>query len=521
MNDETTSEAVFERSTLRVLAVALLGFSAFTSPEARGGEPAKVTFTEHVAPIVFENCAGCHRPGRGAPFNLLSYRDVKKRGDFLSEVIGERQMPPWPPAHGWGRFQDERRLSDDQIATFDRWVATGMEEGPADKLPKLPPLVEGGWTLGEPDMIVTLPEAFEVPADGPDIYQMFVLPLNLTADQWVTAVEIHPTARSVVHHAIYFLDDTGAARKLDEADPKPGFSQMGFPRTGTLGGWALGATTRRLPMGLAYPLSKGSDLVVQIHFHPSGKVEREQASFGLYFAKEKPKKRLMGFQAPTAFGLATELRTKGIQPGEKDFTIHGAWTAPFDVDLVSVGGHAHYRCASMKAIAELPDGREEKLFAIDDWDFRWQGRYNFAEPVRLPKGSVVRTTLVYDNSADNPHNPTIPPILVRWGEGTNDEMGSINFAFVAVDEADAASYRSLGQRRAARGGAGGRGGSFRNLGPAQRMAIFSLLDADRDGKLTGKEIPERMRAFMELIDVDKDGAVSREEVRSLPSAPRE
>ncbi|MDR3619697.1 MAG: EF-hand domain-containing protein [Paludisphaera borealis] len=509
----TRSDDGLGRAIMTWFGAAWFASAGLAGVSACAGVPAKVTFTEHVAPIVFENCAGCHRPDQGAPFTLLSYRDVQKRGEFLRGVIADREMPPWPPAHGWSRLQDDRRLSDDQIATFDRWVETGMEEGPADKLPKLPPFVEGGWTLGEPDLIVTLPEAFDVPADGPDIYRMFVLPLNLSTDQWVTAVEIHPTARSVVHHALYFLDDTGASRKLDEADPKPGFGKMGFPRTGTLGGWALGATTRRLPMGLAYPLSKGSDLVVQIHFHPSGKAERERASFGLYFAKEKPKKRLMGFQAPTAFGLGTELRTRGIQPGEKDFTIHGEWTAPFDVDLVSVGGHAHYRCKSMKAVVEAPDGREEKLFAIDDWDFRWQGRYNYAEPVRLAKGSVVRTTLVYDNSADNPRNPSIPPILVRWGEGTNDEMGSVNFAFVAVDEANAANYRGATMR----GGSAG-GGGLRNLGPAQRLAIFRLLDADRDGKLKGDEIPERMRAFLDLIDVDHDGAISREEVESLPSA---
>lgn len=504
--------------TRRRLAATLFAAVLSTGGSAQAGETAKVTFSEHVAPIVFQNCAGCHRPDQGAPFTLLTYRDVKKRGEFLREVITNREMPPWPPAHGGVRLQDERRLSDEQIALFDRWVETGMEEGPADKLPPLPRFSEGGWALGEPDLIVTLPEAFEVPATGPDIYRMFVLPLSLAKDEWVTAVEIRPTARSVVHHALYFLDDTGASRKLDESDPGPGFGAMSFPRTGSLGGWALGATIRHLPMGLAFPLSKGSDLVVQIHFHPSGKVEHERASFGLYFAKAKPRRRLMGFQAPVAFGLATELRTRGIQPGEKDFTIHGTWVAPFDVDLVLVGGHAHYRCKTMKAAAETPDGRELNLFAIDDWDFRWQGRYNYAEPVRLPKGTIVRTTLTYDNSADNPRNPVIPPVLVRWGEGTNDEMGSVNFAFIAVDEADAASYRGLGfGGRRARSGAGG---GFRNLGPAQRLAMFRLLDADRDGKLKGEEIPDRMRAFLDLIDVDGDGAISREEVEILPSGPK-
>jgi EF hand len=510
VNDETRTEKVSGQGRIGVLGVGLLAVAAVAGGMAEAGEPGKVTFTEHVAPIVFEKCAGCHRPDQGTPFTLLSYRDVQKRGAFLRDVVADRAMPPWPPSHGWGRLQDERRLTDDQIAVFDRWVETGMEEGPADKLPSLPSYAEGGWTLGEPDLIVTMPEAFEVPAAGPDIYRMFVLPLNQTEDRWVTAVEIRPTARSVVHHALYFLDDTGATRKLDEADPKPGFGGMGFPRTGSLGGWALGATARHLPMGLAYPLSKASDLVVQIHFHPSGKVEHEKTSFGLYFAKEKPKKRLLGFQAPTAFGLGTELRTRGIQPGEKDFTIRGEWKAPFDVDLVSVGAHAHYLGKSMKAVVEFPDGREEKLFAIDDWDFRWQGRYNYVEPVRLPKGSIVRTTLVYDNSADNPNNPSSPPKLVRWGEGTNDEMGSVGFAFVAVDEADAANYRVGGLR-------GGGGGMFRNLGPSQRLFLFNRLDADGDGKLQGDEIPERMRPFKELLDVDHDGAISREEVESLPS----
>jgi hypothetical protein len=490
--------------------VALATILSLAAPGASARAGDAVTFTEHVAPIVFGNCSSCHRPGEGAPFSLLTYADVKKRGRLIQEIVQRGDMPPWPPARGWGHFQDERRLTDAQLDTIDDWVAAGMPEGPKEALPPLPRFPEGGWQLGTPDRVVTLPEPFDVPADGPDIYRMFVLPLDLPADRWVTAVEIRPTARSVVHHAIYFLDSTGAARRLDAAEPGPGFSRMGFPRTGSLGGWAVGATPRHLPMGLAYRLPKGSDLVVQIHFHPSGKAEREQTSFGLYFAKEPPKKTLLGAQAPLLFGRGTALRTRGIPPGEKDFTIHGDWEVPFDIDIVSIGGHAHYLCKTMKAVAKLPDGTETKLFAIDDWDFNWQGRYNYVEPVRLPKGTVVRTTLTYDNSADNPRNPSHPPVLVRWGEGSKDEMGSISLAFVAVNESDIAAYR--GSSFFVGGNPAGR---LAGLSPAQLRERFQALDTNKDGKLEGDEIPERLQVILDLIDTNGDGALDREELRGM------
>lgn len=501
---------------------------ALTGLPARAAEP--VTFNQHVAPIIFRNCTGCHRPGEGTPFTLLNYQDVKKRASLIQGVTQTGYMPPWPPAAGWGHFEDERRLTEEQLDLIDRWVETGMAEGPKEALPPLPEFPSDGWQLGTPDLVVTLDEPFDVPADGADIYRMFVLPLKLPEDRWVTAVEIRPTAPSVVHHALYFLDSTGASRQLDARDPGPGFGRMGFPRTGTLGGWAVGATARHLPMGLAYELPKGSDLVVQVHFHPSGKAECEQTSFGLYFAKEPPRKKLLGTQAPLAFGIGTELRSKGIAPGDKDFAIEGRWEVPFDIDVVSIGGHAHYLCTTMKAVAELPDGSEVKLFAIDDWDFNWQGRYNYAEPVRLPKGAVVKTRLTYDNSADNPRNPSNPPVHVRWGEGSTDEMGAIGLAFIAVDEAELAAYRGPSQffgggDQVARLGGGRAGGLLQGLGgggganglgldPTQLRRQLQARDADGNGKLEGDEIPERIRPFADRIDTNGDGALDRAELRA-------
>ncbi|HEY7309277.1 MAG TPA: cytochrome c, partial [Gemmataceae bacterium] len=174
--------------------------------------PDKVTFSEHIAPIIFNNCTSCHRPGEAAPFKLMSYRDVQKRGQTILDVVERRYMPPWQPETGHGDFRDERRLSDRQIALLQRWVETGMAEGDAQKLPKVPQFPQG-WYLGKPDLIVTMDQAFDVPADGSDIYRNFLLPLNLTEDKWVTAIDIRPSAREVVHHALYFRDEKGSARK--------------------------------------------------------------------------------------------------------------------------------------------------------------------------------------------------------------------------------------------------------------------------------------------------------------------
>lgn len=238
-------------------------------PNRAGQElPDTVTFSEHIAPIIFNNCTRCHRPGEAVPFKLMSYRDVQKRGRTILDVVQRRYMPPWQPEPGHGDFRDERRPSDRQIALLQRWVQSDMAEGDAQKLPKLPEFPQG-WYLGKPDLIVTMDQAFDVPADGPDLYRNFVLPLNLTADKWVTAIDIRASARAVVHHALYFRDETGSARKLEGKDGQPGFSGMGFRGSGQLGGWAVGATPAKLPDDLAWPLPKGSDLVVQTHFHPS------------------------------------------------------------------------------------------------------------------------------------------------------------------------------------------------------------------------------------------------------------
>jgi mono/diheme cytochrome c family protein len=430
------------------------------APGDAGRQPAAaaagVTFTEHVAPIVFANCAVCHRPGEAAPFSLLSYEDVRARGRLIAEVTATRYMPPWHAAPGHGEFLDERRLADADIATIRRWVDAGMPEGDRARLPE-PPRFPQGWQLGEPDLVVQMAEPFEVPADGPDVYRNFVVPLDLPADRWVSAVEFRPGARAVVHHALFFADPTGGAREADRADPRPGFSSMaglGLGRVGRspgaaaqavgLGGWAVGNTPRRLPDGLALPLPKGSDLVLQMHFHPTGKREIERSTIGLHFADRAPTRTLLTIQLPPLFGFTAGV---DIPAGEANYSVSDWFELPVDVDAYSVGAHAHYLGKEMKLTAALPGGSARGLLWIPDWNFAWQDRYVYAAPVRLPKGTRLEATIRWDNSPTNPRNPHNPPVRVRWGRESFDEMGSITLLVVPAREEDLDSLRAAVQSK--------------------------------------------------------------------------
>lgn len=400
---------------------------------ARADEtPAKVTFAEHIAPLVFKQCASCHRPGEAAPFSLLSYQSARSHAKTMLQVMEDRYMPPWQPEPGHGEFRDARRLTDAQIALFKKWVTEGMPEGDATKTPPVPKFPEG-WQIGTPDLIVKMDRPFDVPASGPDIYQNFVIPLKLKEDKWVTAVEFRATAPTVVHHVLYFLDDSGRARKQNPKEGQPGFPGMGFRPTGALGGWAVGATPVKLPEGLAYPMSKGSDLVLQTHFHLSGKAEKELITVGIYFADKPPTRTLANLQLPPVFGLFSNI---DIAPGQSDFKISDKFTLPVDVDLVGAAAHAHYIAKSMKADATLPDKTQVPLFFIRDWNFAWQGQYLYKDFVHLPKGTVIQANLLWDNSKSNPRNPSEPPKRVRWGEESTDEMGSVRLMMVASNEAE-------------------------------------------------------------------------------------
>jgi tetratricopeptide (TPR) repeat protein len=405
---------------------------ADSTPVAVTAAPEHPTFTRDIAPILFKNCVTCHRPGESAPFNLLTYDDARKKAKTIVEVTGSGYMPPWLPVAGYGEFDGERRLSGIEIETLRRWHAQGMREGEGKDLPALPRFTTG-WQLGEPDLVVGLPESFVLPAEGRDVYRNFVVPIPVDAPRYVSAMEFRPDNPAVVHHAFMLIDTTSESRRLDAQDLEPGFEGMNVGAgaqspQGHFISWQPGKVARRSPPGMAWRLAPRTDLVLQVHMKPSGKAERLDPKVGFCFTDQPPTR--------TPFKLVLTSDEIDIPAGEESWHFEQRFRLPVAVQVLGILPHAHYLGKQLHAFAILPDGSKRWLLRIDDWDFNWQGDYRYAEPVALPKGSVLVQHFTYDNSAKNPRNPHQPPQRVRRGTQTTDEMGELWFQLLPADQPD-------------------------------------------------------------------------------------
>ena len=441
------------------------------------------TYSKDVAPILYENCAICHRPGEVAPFSLMTYADTAKRAKLIATVTEKRYMPPWKAEHGYGEFANERRLTDRQIATLRAWADAGAPEGNAADKPK-PPVFADGWLGGKPDKVLTMPAKYTLAADGPDQFQCFVLPMGLDRDAFISGLEFRPDNRRVVHHALVFLDTNNAARKLASADGS--YPCFGGPKfQGSLvGGWAPGAVPLADAEPGLRPIPKGADLVIQIHFHPSGKPEMDQSSLGIRLS-DRP-----GTQGRMAVLLGT--RRIDIAPNDSHYVVKSSLELPRDVELSAIAPHAHYLCKDMKITARFPDGSEKPLIWIKDWDFNWQGSYRYAKPVSLPKGTRLELEYTYDNSEANPRNPVHPPVRVRFGEQTTDEM-ALAFLTVNLPPSQVAAFQQEMQSAYVESILA-TGATIEDIPPElteqQRQSLtlaFNLFDANRDGKLDSAE----------------------------------
>jgi len=392
------------------------GWVTLISVTGSAAQAQGVSFTKDVAPILYKHCVRCHRPGEVGPFSLLTYEDAAKRAAFIAEITHKRQMPPYHADPNYGDFKNVRRLSDAELATIASWAKAGAPEGNKADLPPQPQFAMG-WQLGKPDLILKMPEAFTVPANAQDIYQVFVIPTGVTENRTVAAVEFRPGNPKVVHHAILYLDNSGAARRKDEADQELGyrsFGGLGFMPSGGLGGWAPGVSALKLPAGFAKYLAKNSDLALQIHYHPSGKEEIDQSQVGIYFTKEPVQHIVTGISL-----FSTKIF---IPPGDNDYRMVEEVEIPCDVHAMGVWPHMHLLGREMKLTAELPDGKLLPMLWVKDWDFNWQDGYEYRQPQKLPKGTKLKLEARYDNSAENPQNPNSPPALVYYGEKTTNEM---------------------------------------------------------------------------------------------------
>jgi Flp pilus assembly protein TadD len=392
---------------------------------ARGafGEPA-VTFTRHVAPILYARCAACHHPGGAGPFSLLTWADARKRARQIVAVTEAGFMPPWQPEAGKGDFEGERRLSDEEKAVLRRWADAGAPEGDPAALPAAPRFPEG-WPLGPPDLVLTLPTAWTLPPGGSDVFRNFVLPVPITATRYVRALEVRIPDRTIAHHANVLVDRTQSARRRDALDPEPGFPGMEivmaserFDPDSHFLFWKPGSVPREEPADMAWRLDPGNDLVLNMHLKPSGKPEAVQPEIGLYFTDVKP----------TRFPMLLQLEHDGaldIPPGATDFVVTDELELPVAVDVLGIYPHAHYLGRDVEGTALLPDGTRRWLIHIGDWDVNWQAVYHYVEPIRLPRGTRLQMRWRYDNSDGNLRNPNVPPRRVRAGDRAEDEMAHL------------------------------------------------------------------------------------------------
>ena len=300
-----------------------------------------------------------------------------------------------------------------------------------------------GWLLGTPDLVVTLPEPFELRPVSTDVFRVFALRLPVTTRRYVRGVEFHPGNARVVHHANMRLDRTATTRALDDGDPLPGYDGL-IPRTaeypsGHFLGWTPGQVAPLVPPELAWPLEPGSDLVLQLHMQPDGMVERVQPTIGFYFSDTPPTR------VPTILRLGSQ--SIAIAPGEARYVVQDRYTLPADMDLLAVQPHAHYLAREVHGTATLPNGARVTLMDIRDWDFRWQHVYRLEHPLRLPKGTTLSMAISYDNSPQNPRNPSVPPVQVRWGQRTRDEMGDLWFQLLPVSPGERAAVEAAVLRK--------------------------------------------------------------------------
>jgi tetratricopeptide (TPR) repeat protein len=398
-----------------MLGVASLMSCQRSSPDVADGSfaPRSLTFNGHVAPIVSSRCAPCHRPGEPAPFSLLDYEEVRAHAREIASATRSRRMPPWLPEAGYGEFSNERRLTDNEIAVIQQWVAEGAIEGDPAARPS-PRTWPVGWQIGEPDLVLKMPESYVLPAAGTDVFRNFVIPVPLSETRYVRAIELRPGNPRLVHHASIGVDRMRLSRNIDRADTEPGFAAMPDDQVQNMFGWTPGRTPVLESPDMAWPLDKGSDLILQLHVLPSGKPEIVDATIGVFFTDTPPSR------VPILIKL--ESRTIDIPPGKSDYIVEDTYSLPVDVDVLNVYPHAHYLARDIKGVATLPDGTVKWLIWIKAWDFRWQDQYRFATPLFLPKGTALTMRFTYDNSASNPNNPRRPPERVKWGAQSADEM---------------------------------------------------------------------------------------------------
>lgn len=398
---------------------------------ASGRNESRANYATHVAEILNRRCVGCHRPGEAAPFSLIGYENARKWSPMVLKALEEKRMPPWRADPSVHEYHDENQVAPAEFDTLRNWVENNWPTGNLAEAPPPPP-TKGTWELGEPDVVLSESQPTAIDADGPDEYRNFVFETAYPEDRYLRGFDFKPENRRVVHHVVVYFDSRGIAKKIDaeDKDGKPGYLASGGVNPGFIPEeipyvWAPGATPRFLPSDIGFKLKKGASIIVQVHYHNSGKPETDRSQIGLYFSERKPDRTA---QVEIWFDP-----TLNVPAGKKGHIWEQKWFSDRDSEMLMIMPHMHYLGRNISAELRRPDGSKEKLISVQNWDFRWQLNYAFKKPVSIPKGSEITMRAEYDNTSGNPNNPNRPPKDVFFGPETTDEM--FLFAFTLVPAA--------------------------------------------------------------------------------------
>lgn len=375
--------------------------------------PEAVSYANDVAPVLRDKCVTCHSPGNIAPFAFDSYERTHTFAEMMKEVVMTQRMPPWHADPHYQTFENDRALSEAEARTLIAWVDQGAKrDGDADPLAGVKEAEAPKWPLGEPDLVVQLPEPQHIAATGYFDYTYVDVPSGLTEDKYVRAVDVRPSNREVTHHALVFAF---YPRELRDRQPEFDGGLEGY-----FAGYLPGQGPTVFPEGSGQFLPAGSTFQFQLHYNTTGKPETDQTEMAVYFHDEPP---ALVYGTTSAHNEEFE-----IQPNDPDSAIAATKWIGRDITLYGMSPHLHYRGSRVKYDVKYPDGSVETLLSVPNYNFDWQTMYTFAEPKAIPAGSVIMAEGAWDNSARNPYNPD-PNATVKFGDQTIEEMFVCYFTY--------------------------------------------------------------------------------------------
>ncbi len=443
---------------LGAIWLPILFVACSAEPDSGVGElPEQVTFNEHIAPIVHQNCMPCHRPNSAGPFNLISYQDVSKRAKMVAYVTGIRYMPPWPADPEYRHFANEKVLTDRQIQLIRRWYEQGAPEGDPALAPTPPDYPDSSY-LGKPDLVIAMDEAIPITGNNRDKFLYVKLPYEIPQDTFIRAIEFIPGNRKAVHHMNGHLISYQPGRKTEDStglwylDRESVANDEAYPMLGLLNddgtypeltplvcNYLPGVEPAVYPPNVGgYRMkAQGAILMNDLHYGPLPVDTFDQSRFNIFFAEKAPERPTMEIQLGT-LGIS-DVVPRLVIPPDTVMTFHTRAVIREDISLLTVNPHMHLLGKSFKAWAIPPQGDTIPLVHIPAWDFRWQYFYTFEKMLRIPAGSIIEVEAVFDNTLDNPNNPYNPPRTIAERNGsmrTTDEMLQFILTYVPYRPGD-------------------------------------------------------------------------------------